>query len=95
MYNKCCCVNILTKNSRAILREETLSPLLQPILLSFFILFLIDCYYQHSIELTRRCNCRSMIRFRIELRQISTNDMLVNIINHANSNRIHFNNEHF
>jgi hypothetical protein len=45
--------------------------------------------------LTRRCNCRSMIRFRIELRQISTNDMLVNIINHANSNRIHFNNEHF
>jgi len=96
MYNKCRCTYTLTKKSRRVLRQVTLSPLffnrfipLQLILPSYSI---IDSYCQDKIELKRRCNCRSMICFRTQQRQMSTNDMLVNITNDVCSNHIHFNN---
>jgi hypothetical protein len=99
MYNKCLCAYILTKNSRQVLRQVTLSTLffnrfisLQLILPSYSIISIIDSYCQDKIELKRRCNCRSMICFRTQQRQMSTNDMLVNITNDVCSNHSHFNN---
>ncbi len=102
MYNQCCCACILAKKLRQILQQVTLLSLfsnrinpLQLFLPLYLITPIIDSYCQQKIELKRRCNCRSMICFRTGQRQMSTNNILENIINHVCSNNIHFNNVHF
>jgi hypothetical protein len=101
MYNKCCYTFLISKKLTD-LQQITLSLLfsnhiipLQLILRLYYTIFIIDNYYQHIIEVKRRCNCRSMICFRTGQRQMSTNDMLININNHVSSNYIHYNNVHF
>jgi len=95
MYDKCRCTCILAKN----LRQVTLSPLfpnqiipLDITVLLYYLIFINESYYQYKIERNRRCNCCSMIHFRTYQRQMSTNDMLVNVVHHVSSNDIHFNN---
>jgi len=101
MYNKCCYTFILTKN-RTNLRQIT--PLLLllifsnhiiPIQLILLLYYIIDSYSQYIIEVKRRCNCRSMNCFQIGQRQMSTNDMLINIIKHVCSNHNHSYNVYF
>lgn len=103
MHNKLCDINWLLGKTKNYYQRTTISNLLsycsvslQLTSLTYLTHYPTNKNYQNKFKRKcRRCYCRSMIRFRIERRQTSTNDMLSNINDDVSSNYTHINNAFF